>query len=171
MAKYTQLRGRLPAFREEASYQQKVDAAKDFVLGQTSNPRDANVNFLARLFAERRAQKDAHEEAIHELNVELEALSQLLVAALEDQALEKVELAAGGSVGIKDTPYTSVSDKAKFMAWIKRNRMADLLTVNHQTLNGLNNERLVAGQPAIPGTEVFLKTRARLYGVGRNGEE
>lgn len=170
MGKYASLRGRLPAFEEETSYQQKVDAAKQLILDSAENAEAANVNRLAKLLGERKSQKDELEAVISGYNVEIEALSQLLVAALEDQNIQKVELASGAVCYLQDTPYPQVRDREALMAWIKKTRMASLLTIHYQTLKGLVNERLVNGQAAPPGVEVYLKTQARIRN-SKNGDE
>lgn len=167
--KYAALRGKLPAFEEETSYQQRVDAFKQEFLGTYSGV-DANTAFLAKEFSARKAMKDGHEETISALNVELEALSQLLVEALEDQNIQKVELASGAICFLQDTPYPVVKDREAVLAWIKQQKMQSLLSIHFQTLKALTNERLVAGKPPIPGTEVYLRTQARIRNA-RNGDE
>jgi phage host-nuclease inhibitor protein Gam len=165
MGKCSALKSKLPAFVEEESYQQKVDDAKQFILAGAENAEAANVNRLAALFSERKRAKEALEESISELNVEIEALSQMLCEALEDQDMQKVTLSSGALVYLQDTPYPQVKDKEALIAWIKKHKMNSLLGVNYQTLKGLTNELLVGGKPAPDGVEVFLKTSARL----RNG--
>jgi hypothetical protein len=165
VGKYSNLKSKLPAFVEEESYQSKVDTAKQFILASAENAEAANVNRLAALFSERKRAKEALEESISELNVEIEALSQMLCEALEDQDMQKVTLSSGALVYLQDTPYPQVKDKEALMAWIKKQKMNTLLTIHYQTLKGLVNEMLVGGKPCPPGVEVFLKTSARL----RNG--
>ena len=169
MGKYTKLRGKVPAFQEESPYQEKINAAKQALIG-TESGEGANVNKLAAIFSGIKQLKDSLEDKISEFNVQLEALSQLLCEALEDQQIEKITLASGATGFIQDTPYPVVKDKDAVLAWIKKEKMQALLGVNYQTLKGLTNERLVAGKPCIPGTEVFLKTQFRLRN-GNNAEE
>lgn len=168
MGKYSKLRGVVPTFEEDVSYQAKVNDAKQLLLS-AENLEAANVNRLAALFAARKAMKDAHEETISELNVEIEALSQLLCDALEDQSIQKVELASGAVLFLQDTPYPKVVDKEALLEWIKKNKMSSLLGINHQTLKGLTNELLVSGKPAPVGVEVYLKTQARIRNA-KNGD-
>lgn len=169
MGKYSKLRGVVPAFEEDSSYQARVNDAKQLLLS-AENLEAANVNRLAALFAARKAMKDAHEETISELNVEIEALSQLLCDALEDQSIQKVELASGAILFLQDTPYPKVVDREAVLEWIKKEKMQGLLTIHYQTLKAMTSERLVAGKPCIPGTEVYLKTQARIRNA-RNGDE
>jgi hypothetical protein len=172
MGKYTHLRHQLPAFRQAAdegmrAWFAKVDAWKQEFLG-TDSGENANATRIAAAYADRDFKKKALEAEISQLNIELEGLSQLGVEAMESDGVEKSNLAAGGYVGIKDTPYTSVADRAAIFRWIKRNKMQELLTMNYQTLSAITNERLVAGKPLIPGTKVFMKTKLTVRGV--NGD-
>jgi len=169
--KYSKLRGIIPTFVEEESYQSRVNEEKLKIVGDASNVEAANVTRLASLFAASKQIKDSLEEKISFINLQLEALSQLLVEALEDQEIQKVELSSGALVFLQDTPYPQVKDKELVLAWIKKNRMTQLLGVNYQTLKGLTNELLVAGKKLPDGVEVFLKTQARVRGAGKNGDE
>jgi len=165
MGKYTKLRGVLPAFQEESSYQDKVNDEKKLLLAHAENMEDANINRFASLYGAGKAAKDALEEQISAINIRLEALSQLLVEAMENQGADKIQLSTGATVYIQDTPYPQVKDREALMAWINKNKMALLLSVNYQTLKGMTNDMLVAGKKPPEGVEVFLKTQARL----RNG--
>lgn len=178
MGKYTHLRHKLPAFEVsaeasgQAAWFAKVTEWKQEFLG-TENGENANASRLATEYALRDRRKKDLESQISQLNIELEALSQLGVEAMESDGTQKIDLASGGSVSIKDTPYTSTEDREKVFDWIKKNKMKSILTVNYQTLSAINNERLVAGKEVIPGTKVFLKTKLLVRGVsnGASSEE
>lgn len=164
MGKYTHLRHKVPAYdqSEEAkgmeAWYGKVNAWRLEFLG-TTDGEHANPAFLAAEYAKRDRLKKDLEEQISSLNIELEALSKLGVECMETGGMEKIDLSIGGKVGIKDTPYTSVNDRKKIFEWIKKNKMTEILTVNYQTLSGMNNERLLAGKALIPGTKIFMKTK------------
>jgi hypothetical protein len=171
MGKYASFRSKLPAFEQPKEWQQKVDDFKQEFIG-THEGEHANAAYLAREYAEHDARKKALEEQIASINIMLEAISQLGCEALEEQGLEKVNLASGGYVRIDDRPYTSIEDRSAIFSWIKKNKLTDLLSVNYQTLNGMNNERLVSGKAVIPGTRVFIKTKLSVRGVnGSNSDE
>jgi hypothetical protein len=182
MGKYTAFRHKLPAYEQSAeasglaAWFAKVDAYKQQLVG-AENFEHANAAYLAREYAERDAKKKQLEALISQLNIELEAISQIGVAALEESGTQKIDLAAGGSVSIKDTPYWSITDRAAVVAWLKKNKMSDLLTINYQTLSGLCNERLVKaaaeGKPltGIPGTNPFIKTKLAVRGVSKDSDE
>jgi hypothetical protein len=168
--KYTKLRGKLPAFVEEVKYQERINDEKQLILADAENPGEANVNRLAALFGVCREAKEQLENEISEYNVRLEALSQMLCEALENQGFDKVTLSSGATGYLQDTPYPVVRDKEKVLAWIKKHKMQSLLGVNYQTLKGVTNERLVAGQAPPDGVEVYLKTQFRLRN-GNNQED
>ncbi len=176
MGKYTHLRHKLPAFALSAeasglaAWYAKVDKFKQDFLGCAMGA-NANAARLAAEYARRDAQKRTLEAEISELNIELEALSQLGCEAMESDGAQKIDLSAGGYVSISDRPYSSVEDRAKVFAWVKKNKMTDLLTLHYQTLSALNNERLVEGKPLIPGTKVFMKTKLTVRNVGTNGND
>ncbi|SRR6266513_37342 len=175
MGKYSHLRYKLPAFEQSAdsgmqAWFAKVDDWKQAFLG-TTEAENANAAFLAHEYAERDALKKKLEAEISQLNIELKALSDMGVEALESDGAQKIDLAAGGYVSISDKPRTSTEDKQKVMAWVKKNKMQDLLSLNYQTLSAINNERLLAGKPLVPGTKIFMDTKLTVRGVGKNGDE
>src|SRR6266446_686493 len=101
MGKYTHLRHELPAFEQSseasglAAWFAKVDDWKQGFLG-TTDAANANAAFLAREYAERDAKKKKLEAQISQLNIELEALSQMGVEAMETDGIQKIDLANGG---------------------------------------------------------------------------
>lgn len=176
MGKYTSWRHKLPTFEQSpeagglSAWFAKVDDYKQAFLG-TTDAEHANAAFLAREYAERDRKKKELEAEISQLNIELKALSDMGVEALESDGAQKIDLAAGGYVSISDKPRTSTEDKQKVLAWIKKNKMQDLLTMNYQTLSAMNNERLLAGKPVIPGTKIWMDTKLTVRGVSSNGDE
>jgi hypothetical protein len=174
MGKYTHLRHKLPSYRESVTepgmtawYEKVAQWKVKFLAREISGEVDAAS--LAIDYAERDAKKKQLEAEISQLNIELEALSQLGVDALEDSGANKIDLTAGGYVSISDRLYTSTEDREKLFAWIKQHKLQSLLTLNYQTLSGLNNERIIAGKPLVPGTKVFIKTQLTVRGVNGNG--
>jgi hypothetical protein len=158
--KYDKLKGKLPAFQQEASFQQKVDEAKSQFVA-------LNAPELARMFNLGRQNKKSLESRVSEVNIELEALSQLLTENFEASGLTKLTLATGETCYTQTEPYSSVQDQQSLLTFIKKQKMSNLLTLAWGTLNALNKERLVAGKPPLPGTVVYLKTAVRL----RNGNQ
>jgi hypothetical protein len=162
--KWSKLKGKIPKFEIDSSWQEKVDESKKAYIGLDSTE-------LTREFARRRAMKKTLEGHISLENTELEAISQILIKDLEGSEIQKIGLTTGETGYIQDEPYSSVEDKKKLMAWIKKSKLTDILTVHWQTLNGIVKERLGEGKPLPPGVKAFLKTSFRLRGGGKEEEE
>lgn len=163
-SKYIALKGKLPAFELEPEFQSKINSAKAIYSRLT--PAE-----LANELALQRKNKNYHEEQIKNTNVELEALSQLIVEHLEADDLQKIQLASGITVYTQVEPYSSLTSNEELMAYLKKAKLTNLLTLHYQTMNALNKERLINGKPVLPGTRCFLKTSARLRGASAGGDE
>lgn len=168
--KYQKLRGKIPAFEQEPTYQAKVDEAKERILG-TKSGEFANVSMLASKFADAKRIKDQLEESVSSINVEIEALSQLLVSALECEDVQKVELATGALVYLQDSVYPKVEDKEKLIKWAKKHGMENLLQLPWQTTRGIATEALTEGRKLPDGITVFLKTEARVRNQRKGDDE
>lgn len=177
MGIYTHLRHKLEPYENSpvaaglAAWYAKVNEWKQEFLDNAENPEDVNSTKIAYEYAKRDQRKKELQAEISQLNIELEALSSLGVDAMETNNMQKIDLSTGGYVNIKDTPYSSVEDRSKIFRWIKKNKMLDLLTMNYQTLSGLNNDRLLAGEKLIPGTKIYMKTKLTVRGVGSENSE
>lgn len=158
MGKYDAFKSKLPKFQQEPSFQEAVEAVK-------LQYQALSAAELAKTFSLERRRKKDFEEQLTDLNVGLEALSQLLVENFEAQGLAKLQLASGETAYQQSEPYSSIIDQSALMKWVRKEKLQALLTLQWQTINALNKERLVAGKPPLPGTQVFLKTSVRL----RNG--
>jgi hypothetical protein len=117
-----------------------------------------NPQLLTAEYRKLRAEKEEHEEKIKKLNIKIAAHEQSLVSWLEDANLTQFKTDDGTTVFIKDTPYSTVEDRDKFITWIKETGLESLLSVHYQTMNGLVTERLTNGQPVPPGIRAFIKS-------------
>lgn len=199
--KYAALRKKFPAFEEESSYEQKKSIAKQQLLG-TLDGAHANVERLAALSVERDSRRAALESCewsqgkpcgacVYCLKLEVRALSKLLVDALLDSGVEKIELSNGGVVKLDDKPCPSVrkddrelvvqwcfehhpemltlsvkgSDKkqlALITAWLEKREIAFSLDVNTNSFNAMVNEGIVEGRPVPPHVSMFIATEAKV---------
>lgn len=155
--KWSGLRGAVEKAPVDLDFQGKVNVSKTALAWDEKESRARKTAELARLFCERRDKKDQLEASIKELNVELEALSQMMIAAMEKEGTDMFRLDSGDSLSIKDEPYCSVAEKQTFIAWVKETNQEDLLTVHYQTLSGITKTMLKEGRSAPPGIKVFLK--------------
>ncbi len=113
---------------------------------------------LGRAFSRAKLAKQKLEDKLKLMNVELEALTQLLVRWFEDHEQEKFTLMSGITISLKDDVYPQVDNQAAFFSWIKATRSAYLLSVHHKKLEGLVKGKLEAGEKLPPGIKVFFKT-------------
>jgi hypothetical protein len=156
LGKWTTLKRTLPPVPADAHHQAKVDDVKAALTGKP-------LMELASAYDQVRAEKDIAEKAISEMNVQLEALTQLLVERLEDLSLTSIKLETGGSFLVTDTPYASITDKQRCREWFEAHDQRELLNPHHSTLNALIKGRLEAGDDpdAIAqelGVKIFMKT-------------
>lgn len=163
MGKYNGLKHTLPKFELEPDFRAKVEEAKSSYIGLEAPD-------LAREFKLQRNGKQLLEANVKNINVHLEALSQLLVENLEGAEIQKIKLASGETVYLSDEPYTCIVDRGVLMDWLRRKKLTQLFTVQWQTLNAMTKDMLIQGKPTPPGTTVYMKTSARLRG-GNSQEE
>lgn len=148
--KWSGLKDTVEKMPVESEFQNKVNAEKTAYLQNSTAEK-------ARVFCFLRDQKDKLESEIRELNVKLEALSQLMIEELEANGTDLFRLDSGDTLSIKDEPYVSVQDRSMFLSWIKATDQEDLLTVNYMTLSSMTKKRLVEGLSEPPGLKVFIK--------------
>jgi hypothetical protein len=173
VGKWNSLRKKLKKLPLDRDFKTKVDEEKLRILGMPKKNRSPEGDFannvrLARLFVNAKLEK----QEISNLNVTLEALSQLIADSLEGEEVEKVELVDGVTITLHSEPYCSVKDRSKLFAWIKKYRRVELVGVAWATLNSMVKGNIESGiKDAVPpGVEVFLKTGVRVIGL-RNKEE
>jgi hypothetical protein len=164
MGKYDKLKGKLPTFQQEPTFQQKVDEAKNAY-------QNRDMTSLVTMYSSVRQKKETLNDQIASLNIELEAISQLLGQHFEDTGLSKLTLEDGTTCYTQTEPYSSVSDQSTLLAFIKEQKMSNLLSLSWGTMNAMNKERLISGKPPLPGTNCFLKTSVRLRGGAQQSEE
>jgi hypothetical protein len=156
MGKYNQLKGALPAFALEQTYQAKVDEAKTVL-----KVVEMTAAELGAAFIETQDQIDEVETRLKALNVMKEAIAQEMIKALEEDGVTSFRLATGVLIYQQDEPYTSVVNREEYLNWIRKNGYEGLLNVPYQSTNALAKTELMSGNPKPAGTEVFMKTSIR----------
>lgn len=168
-SKYAKLKGKLDPWQPEPSYQEKVDAAKGAYIGLSPTE-------LAQQFKAEDDKKDICELAVKACDLELAALSQLIVSALQGSGQESFTLESGMKVGLDMRPvFTLIKTPEAASArsrWERSPNMKPLLTLNAKTREGFCKEAVMkayaAGMPLpkwlTAWANVTLMTRAKLYG-------
>lgn len=155
MGKWSNLKEKFVKFVQEPTYQALIDKQKQVYLPKSRLER-------CQLLASAKKEKEKLEDLIKLRNIELEALSQLLVDDLEGEDESKVVNSAG-TFAIKDSPYPQVKDRAAYLAWIRQEGLEDLLSVNYKTTEGMVKGMIEKGEALPPGIEVFIKTSIMYY--------
>lgn len=133
---------------------------------------------LGAMFAAARARKDALDVEMYAANLEIEALSQLLVDSYDNQdpawgAYGKEDhilpMIDGSKMAVRAEPYTSVTDPAALNASVKGTDLEKKLSLPWGTVNALNNERLLAREAPLPGTKITSRFKIVYYGPPKKG--
>lgn len=161
--KYTSVIDKLPRLTATKSefdggiFQEKVDKKKAEISISSSVA-------LAELICNLRDQKDNLDEQMSVVNLELEAVSQLLVDAYEAEGVETVKLDRGPSVSVQMEPQIRVLDKEQFRLWCLDNGMEREMVLPYQTSNGLVKARLLNGEPNPEGADVAARPKIVVRG-------
>lgn len=151
--------------------------------------RKLTADLIATLYAKQRAEKDIVELALSQINCELEALTQLLIASQEQAepgwgafgaADNQLRLTSGDAVRTNPEIYPVVFDKNAFRDWLvartstpeepeqflrqrieafARDPLTSKLTLPPKALTDMVKDRLLRGQPEPDGVKVFVKTK------------
>jgi hypothetical protein len=155
MAKWDSRKGQFP--RRPAGdddFVAKVAAAKATYAGKP-------LATLAEEWMALKGGKNEHETAISRLNVDLEAIAQVLLDQMEAQDLNSVETFGGQKLGVKTEVYPSIVDKQALEAHIEANPdLQYLYTVHPASLAALVRDLLERGLDAQvpPGVSIYFKS-------------
>jgi hypothetical protein len=116
---------------------------------------------LADKWVELKKEKEQHEADVSLLNVELEAIAQVLLDQMEAQDLTHVETNTGQKLGVKTDIYPTVVDKQLLEAHIAANPDLEYLyNVHPASLASFVRDLLERGLDAQlpPGISIFFKS-------------
>tara|TARA_R110000824_G_scaffold53800_1_gene148603 strand:+ start:6608 stop:7132 length:525 start_codon:yes stop_codon:yes gene_type:complete len=154
MGKYSSITSSLPPLQpDDQTYQEKVEAVKQEL---TKNP--PHVSFL-HVYTDKRAARDEAREKLSEANLELEAISQLLVEQFEAEGIESKRLETGESLGIHPEPYPVVNDPEMFRIWCLEQGLGRSMKLPWQSTSSIVKERLLGGEPEPPGITTYVKNK------------
>lgn len=159
--KWQGLKGKLRRFVPDMTFQDRVDDVKKVWVKLKPQEMGEELKKL-------KLRKIAIEDEEKEINLKVEALSQLLCDWMEREEIESFRLASGGVITNVVTPYPRVTDETEFMEWLKENEPDEKLKLPWPSLDRIVRTRLEEGQPLPQGVEVFIKDSAKLYGGRAN---
>lgn len=165
--KWSYLRDKYPKMPVGADYQQKLDVVLDTVVeGHSLKLRDLPDEDFKNEYLKRRDELDDLMARQKVLNLEIEAMTRLMVARFEDDGTSSVTYDDGVSLGHTVEPYPFVEDPVALLAWIKRKGMEAMLTLNYQTMASLVKERLEGkvNEPLPDGINVYMRDKLSCRG-------
>jgi hypothetical protein len=109
-----------------------------------------------------RQQKSKIEKELSELQLNLDACSELLSETFEAAGITNMKLDTGHTVFLEMVPYAQVEDRAANLLWAEDNGFRSLLQLHFQTLNALTKEALLAGEPEPDGVSVRVRTTVKV---------
>lgn len=142
----------------DAPYQEKVEAVKEAMRAEADYKQQGA--YLAIKFAITRAEKDVVEENLKEVNLRLEAITQLMAEQYEVEGVTSLRLHTGASVRIQMEPYAVVNEREDFRLWCCSNGYERSLMLPWQTTNAITKERLLEGEPEPHGVKCYSKVKA-----------
>lgn len=165
-----------PAEKTEARLKLELQYAFDFAgeLQQTIieaetvdhiKIRDLDNERLHELYIMVRRREEQVKQLSSTVALEKEALTREFINRFEEDGVSSMTFKSGLSIGTSPEPYPVVQDGVKMMAWIKENKLDDLLSLNYQTMASLVKQRLIDGKELPPGIDVFIKDKLSARGL------
>lgn len=117
---------------------------------------------FAKAYQELRTLIDKIKEWQSNVQLLLDAYTELMIDQMEVEGMKAIRLTDGSSVTTYEEPYGQVKDKEAFRQWCITNGYGNQLQLWPATMNAMVKERLILGQPEPDGVEIFSKTVIRL---------
>lgn len=138
---------------------ERVEAAKETLLDVYGRePRTAD---LVSRYMELRDEKAKAEEVVKDINVDLDAVQELIANQFEAEGVEALRTTEG-LLSMYVEPYTSVEDHDALREWCIKQGLERSLQLPWQTVNSLTKQLLEDGKPEPDGVTIFAKTKFRL---------
>lgn len=162
--KYAGVTSKLPRMPQGAGEDGDVSRSEKLKLVETEIALRVSMksSALAREFAEIRAEKEAAERILSEIQLRLDAVVNLMVEQFEAEGLSSVRLDTGRLVSIGYEPYAQVVDKEAFRRWCIAHGLERSLQLWPSTTQKLVKDMLLAGDPEPDGIQTFSKPKIRL---------
>jgi hypothetical protein len=149
------------AVDSDEGFQAEVDKMKTEILSRVGGP--PSTDQMAGMYAALRKQHDDLKETIKEINIVIEAYSQLIIAGFEEGGTTALRLATGSVISLVTEPYIAIKDPEKFRLWCIANGLGPSLKLLWSTANSLVKERLINGEPEPDGVEAFSYSKLKFH--------
>ena len=153
-SKYAAVTPNLPRLdNTEPGQKDKVEVLKTALVSEFTTSAD-----LANEYVTVRSVEDDLNEQLDEVRLRRTAVESLLIAKMDEDGLDAMRLACGFNIFVQVAPYAQVVDREACRKWCIAQGMENQMTLPWSTLNSLNSERLLAGEPEPDGVQTFAKT-------------
>ena len=166
-----------PVDEDDPKRADRIDAKKQELLkGNPENgvdPLPRHASALAERYADVRIYRDTLKRELYDVNVELDAITEIMTEQFEVEGITSISMTDGSTVRLQSEPHASIKDRAKVIAWAKndpdlRDKVQE--TIHWQTVNGAVKALLANGEPEPEGIEVYHKTTPYLSRGEGDGE-
>lgn len=159
--KYDEVLPNLPGLpTPDLNYQQRVDQRKlELIAGWEAQGLSLTPEIAADVYRVERDNKEAAEDVLSAINLNIAALEQLLDKMYTDRGIKSIKLADGTSVFTQPEPVGQILNPEALRLWFITNGLERSLTVNWNTANSLVKERLLNGLEPPDGMQVYRRTK------------
>jgi len=149
----------LPKYTDgDASHAERVGMARDRLVANGDRMTPAS---LARLYRELRDTKDIINGELAAIEVELDAVSQLMTQHFESEGLTQVKTDRE-LISVYVEPYSSVEDPEALRQWCVNEGLERRMSLAWSTVNSITKQRLEDGLPAPDGVRIYAKDKIRM---------
>ena len=163
MGKYTVVSSNLPPLQPtDKSYQDKVEEHKATL--STFTPKA-----ILKLYVKQRKVRNKAKDNLGQANLELEAISQLLIEQFEAEGIESKKLETGESLSVHPEPYPVINNNEVFRLWCVKEGLERLMKLPWQSTSAIVKERLLNGEAEPPGVTTYSKQKIS-FRKGQNAQ-
>lgn len=136
--------------RADRIRERKEELLKDLGAGDAST--------LASLVDSIRLKKDSLKEVISQVQLDLDAATQLMIAKFEEDDIASIRLNTGRSISVEYELTAKVEDREVFRLWCIENGLERELRLWPSTTDSMVKTMIMEGKKEPPGTKVFSRT-------------
>ncbi len=129
-----------------------------------------HATIFARGYGETRLVKNILKQHLKDIELTLEAYTQLAIDQFEVEGTTSLKLDDGSTVRVQTTPYAGVVDKEVYRLWCIQNGLERELMLWPSKTAALTKERLLEGLPEPDGVKAYLKSSI-YYSGGDGGDD
>lgn len=159
--KYAAVLAALPMLiAKSPDQQQRIAEAKKVVVDAfAEDGTPVTVMTLGNYFAEIDTEVDELKARLKELNLQKEAVGELIATAFETEGGYQVNTNAGKNITMQAEPYSSVTDRDAFREWCLSEGLERSLQLPWPTMSSMVKKMLLDGKEPPPGIKCFMKVK------------